>query len=86
MSDINPKMQPKIKAQFRRWQHNGEENIARNDYYYGECPVCGQIGSNTFEDHNMEFWECSNPDCDVYWEYEIGRVFRFARIVPEDER
>lgn len=85
MPQINPAMQPHIRREFRRWQQT-----PHGAYGYGECPLCGNAGSCEFEgysdtaDTELESWACDQCGCE--WETEKDYVYRFVRIVPEDER
>jgi hypothetical protein len=76
---MNEKMQPKTKVSHRRWQH-----FNRGDYYYGECPKCGNVCQPDFEqptdeDHvHVEFCECEQ--CGCKFKVQTTTVYRYGGI------
>lgn len=79
---MNEKMQPKLKSSNRRWQH-----FNQGDYYYGECPKCGNncqpdYGMPSDENHvEVEYCACEKCGCEFY--VETTTVYRFGGLVEE---
>lgn len=81
---INEKMQPKLKASHRHWQH-----FNQGDYYYGQCPLCDNscqlddMGYKEDDEHvTVEYAECEECGCCFY--VETTTVYRFGGL-EEDE-
>lgn len=83
----NPKMQPGIKSDFRRWQLSAHH---QGDYDYGECPLCGTVGNAIYEqpsdkDNVHEDWfECDA--CNIGYCYETCYAYRYGGIDDDARR
>jgi hypothetical protein len=78
MADLNEKMQPTIKPQYRNWQY--EPN---HQYSLGQCPECGTMGDQVGEWSNGEGRDSEEficPACNLNYTYETTLAYRFLEI------
>jgi hypothetical protein len=77
-------MQGSTKVEHREWQ----DSTLFPRYAFGECPRCAGVGEeydSGLIDDDTKWHEFACPDCGRVYMYQSRFVYRYDRVVPEDE-